>query len=200
MVQRVGIAQALVNDPELVILDEPMSGLDPIGRREVRELILESARRGPDGAVQLAHPVGRRSCSAAASASSPKAGWWRRHAVRADGRRRTRPRLGSRGERSCRPLVADRIGASRSQADAHRRRALQLRARVPTIGPSRSSPSWPPRARRSSRSRRSRRRSKTSSSSASVRRGLGQARTDPSVASGRAAVTSTPDAARGRHR
>jgi ABC-2 type transport system ATP-binding protein len=40
MVQRVGLAQTLVNDAELVILDEPMSGLDPIGRREVRELIL----------------------------------------------------------------------------------------------------------------------------------------------------------------
>jgi ABC-2 type transport system ATP-binding protein len=40
MLQRVGIAQALINDPELVIFDEPMSGLDPLGRRDVRSLIL----------------------------------------------------------------------------------------------------------------------------------------------------------------
>jgi ABC-2 type transport system ATP-binding protein len=41
MMQRAGLAQALMNDPDLVVLDEPMSGLDPIGRKEVRDLILE---------------------------------------------------------------------------------------------------------------------------------------------------------------
>ena len=46
MIQRVGIAQALINDPEVVFLDEPMSGLDPLGRREVRNLILSLRDRG----------------------------------------------------------------------------------------------------------------------------------------------------------
>ena len=46
MLQRVGLAQALVNDPEIVFLDEPMSGLDPIGRREVRDLIASLRQAG----------------------------------------------------------------------------------------------------------------------------------------------------------
>ena len=46
MLQRVGIAQALVNDPDVVFFDEPMSGLDPIGRRDIRELILKLRDRG----------------------------------------------------------------------------------------------------------------------------------------------------------
>ena len=46
MLQRVGLAQALVNDAELIILDEPMSGLDPLGRRDVRDIILQLRDEG----------------------------------------------------------------------------------------------------------------------------------------------------------
>jgi len=46
MLQRLGVAQALINDPDLVILDEPMSGLDPIGRRGVKDLIMSVRARG----------------------------------------------------------------------------------------------------------------------------------------------------------
>jgi ABC-2 type transport system ATP-binding protein len=46
MLQRIGLAQALLNDPELIFLDEPTSGLDPFGRRMVRDIIRPSAERG----------------------------------------------------------------------------------------------------------------------------------------------------------
>lgn len=46
MLQRIGLAQALIQDPELVVLDEPMSGLDPMGRKEVRDLILTLREQG----------------------------------------------------------------------------------------------------------------------------------------------------------
>jgi ABC-2 type transport system ATP-binding protein len=46
MVQRIGIAQALINDPEVIFLDEPMSGLDPLGRMEVRQIITSLKARG----------------------------------------------------------------------------------------------------------------------------------------------------------
>ncbi len=46
MQRRIGLAQALINDPELLILDEPTTGLDPIGTRQVKDLILELGRRG----------------------------------------------------------------------------------------------------------------------------------------------------------
>ena len=46
MLQRLGLAQALINDPELVILDEPAGGLDPIGRREMRDILLQLRDRG----------------------------------------------------------------------------------------------------------------------------------------------------------
>lgn len=47
MLQKIGLAQSLIHDPELVILDEPMSGLDPDGRLALAEIIIETAKRGP---------------------------------------------------------------------------------------------------------------------------------------------------------
>lgn len=46
MLQRIGLAQALIHDPELIVLDEPMSGLDPVGRKQVRDLILSLKDQG----------------------------------------------------------------------------------------------------------------------------------------------------------
>jgi ABC-2 type transport system ATP-binding protein len=46
MLRRIGLAQALINDPDLIILDEPTSGLDPVGCRQVKDLILTLAQRG----------------------------------------------------------------------------------------------------------------------------------------------------------
>ena len=46
MLQRIGLAQALVQDPKLVVLDEPTAGVDPVGSREIRDLILELKNRG----------------------------------------------------------------------------------------------------------------------------------------------------------
>jgi ABC-2 type transport system ATP-binding protein len=46
MLQRIGLAQAILHDPELIFLDEPMSGLDPIGRKMVKDLMLELKSEG----------------------------------------------------------------------------------------------------------------------------------------------------------
>ena len=59
MLQRVGIAQAIVHDPKLIFLDEPMSGLDPIGRREVRDLIQTLKDEGKTIFFSDPHPFRR---------------------------------------------------------------------------------------------------------------------------------------------
>ena len=66
MLQRVGLAQAILHDPQVVILDEPMSGLDPLGRREVRDIILELRREGPHRLLLHPYPFGRRNACATA--------------------------------------------------------------------------------------------------------------------------------------
>ena len=59
MARRIGLAQALINDPELILLDEPTSGLDPIGTREMKDLILRAQGAGQDGR-HVQPPAGRR--------------------------------------------------------------------------------------------------------------------------------------------
>ena len=59
MTRRIGLAQALINDPELILLDEPTSGLDPIGTREMKDLILELKDAGQDD-PDVQPPAGRR--------------------------------------------------------------------------------------------------------------------------------------------
>lgn len=46
MLQRIGLAQAILHDPEVIFLDEPMSGLDPIGRKMVKDLMLDLKKQG----------------------------------------------------------------------------------------------------------------------------------------------------------
>ena len=62
MQQRIGLAQAFVNDPELVVLDEPTDGVDPVGRVEIREVLLQMRERGAAMCVSSSGPCLTSSC------------------------------------------------------------------------------------------------------------------------------------------
>ncbi len=130
MVQRVGLAQALINDPELVILDEPMSGLDPIGRRLVRDLILDLQEAGKtvffsthilSDAETLCDRVGRparRAAGQGRGARRAPAARRRAHggAASAGPRRRTLPGLGPARRSAVGERLAPRGGRRRRSA------------------------------------------------------------------------------------
>ena len=67
MKQRIKMATALVHDPTVLLLDEPFNGMDPRQRLHLMDLLQRDGRRGPHGAVQLAHPRGGRADRRAAS-------------------------------------------------------------------------------------------------------------------------------------
>ena len=126
MLQRVGIAQAILNDPEVVFLDEPMSGLDPLGRREVRNLILKLRDRGCTvffsshvlaDAEALVQPRGD---------SGGRLAWWR--PARWPTFTRSARAAGNWWSATCRPSRSSAIARAFQQRDADCRTALRAGA------------------------------------------------------------------------
>ena len=126
MLQRVGLAQAVLNDPEVLFLDEPMSGLDPLGRRDVRALMLELRDQGrtiffSSHILSDAEAL----CSQVAIVAKGRLA----AAGRLSELQRVRgARLGVGDGATCRPAALERVRGARPPRADDRRRSLRDRA------------------------------------------------------------------------
>ena len=141
MLQRVGIAQALINDPEVVFFDEPMSGLDPLGRREIRELILRLRDRGCT--VFFSSHVLSDAEALCSRVAIVAAGRLVAEGLAVRAARVPRPRLGARACSGLRETALERVRRLGRvvEATAHRRRPLRAAVDAVDARPSRWSPS-----------------------------------------------------------
>ena len=98
MLQRVGLAQALIHSPQLLILDEPTDGVDPVGRRQIREILHALEEKGVDDLYQLAPAAG----SGVVLRRSRDSAEGQRRADRPDSRSHQGQRLSSDGGRDAR--------------------------------------------------------------------------------------------------
>ena len=174
MIQRVGIAQALLNDPEVIFLDEPMSGLDPLGRRDVRALILELRDQGrtvffSSHILSDAEALCRR--VAVVARRAPRG---RRPAVGHP--RVSRSAAGSWSSSDVPPEVLDRVRPAVQRVAGDLAGPIYLRAADGRSRPIACCRSSSPAARSSSRSTRSTTRSRISSCSASPKRATARGR------------------------